>query len=104
MQKSKFKNFTSSDSKDDVNSIVARRLKIISGHLNKIIQMVEEDRYCIDILQQSLAVKNALKAVDNLILERHLKRCVSQAVKGTPAEKEKSISEVLEIFQKARRG
>lgn len=92
------------DGMDEVNKDALRRLKVIAGHLNKIVEMVENDRYCIDILQQSLAVKNALKAVDQLILERHLKRCVADAVKGTPDQKEKSIKEVLEIFQKARKG
>ncbi len=104
MQNSKLKNTTPINFKDDVNTTAAKRLKIIAGHLNKIIQMVEENRYCIDILQQSLAVKNALKAVDNLIFEKHLKTCVATAVKGTPAEKEKSVKEVLEIFAKARKG
>lgn len=86
---------------DEVNSVALKRLKVISGHLAKVIEMVEKDRYCIDILQQSLAVQNALKAVDQLILERHLKRCVSKAVRGPG--KEKSIKEVLEIFQQARK-
>lgn len=89
---------------DEVNRAALRRLKVIAGHLAKIIEMVEKDRYCIDILQQSLAVKNAIKAVDGLILERHLKRCVADAIKGTPAQKEKSVTEVLEIFEKARKG
>lgn len=89
---------------DETSKIALRRLKVIAGHLKKIIEMVENDRYCIDILQQTLAVKNALKAVDDIILERHLKRCVAAAVKGTSTEKEKSIAEVLEIFQKARKG
>lgn len=86
---------------DEVNKTAIKRLKVVSGHLRKIIEMVEEDKYCIDILQQSLAVQAALKAVDNLILERHLKRCVSKAVRGPG--KEKSIKEILEVFQKARR-
>ena len=58
-----------------------RRLNIIKGHLKKVAKMVEEDKYCIDILQQSLAVQNALKQVDGLILDQHLHQCVTEAIK-----------------------
>jgi len=78
-----------------------KRLKIIQGHLRKISQMVEDDAYCIDILQQTLAVQSSIKRVEEVILAGHLKNCVSKAVKGP--QKMQSIKEVLEIFQKARR-
>lgn len=48
------------------------RLKIARGHLSKVISMLEDDAYCIDILHQSQAVQKVLKEVDNLILENHL--------------------------------
>lgn len=76
-----------------------RRLKIIKGHLGKVIKMAEEDKYCIDILQQSLAVQNALKRVDGLILDQHLHRCVTDAMKKGNSKKEKSIKELLKVFQ-----
>jgi len=76
-----------------------RRLKIIEGHLRKVADMLEEDKYCIDILQQSLAVQNALKKVDNMILERHLQSCVSDAMKAGKMKKEKATKELLKIYE-----
>ncbi len=79
-----------------------RRLKIIEGHLKKVIKMVEEDKYCIDVLQQSLAVQNALKEVDGMILDAHLHSCVSQAFQKK-GKKEKAIKELLDILKKSKR-
>lgn len=80
-----------------------RRFKIIEGHLKKVIKMAEEDRYCIDILQQSLAVQNALKGVDGLILNQHLHQCVSDAFKKGNSRKEKSIKELLKVYQLSKK-
>ena len=76
-----------------------RRLKIIEGHLKKVINMVQEDKYCIDVLQQSLAVQNALKKVDSLILNQHLRKCVAGAMRKGKAKKEKSIQELLKVYE-----
>ena len=74
------------------------RLKIASGHLKKVIRMIEKNEYCIDVLHQSQAVQKAIKATDNLILENHLKTCVSRAI--NKGESEEAITEVMEIFKK----
>lgn len=73
------------------------RLKIAQGHLKKVIKMVETDQYCIDILHQSLAVQKALKQVDNLILENHLKTCASEAIRS--GNNEEAIAEVMQVFK-----
>ncbi len=78
--------------------VTINRLKIIEGHLRKVREMVEENRYCIDILNQSLAVQNALKRVDEIILEDHLKTCVSKAIKNNRSEK--SIREILDLLKR----
>lgn len=78
---------------------VLHRLKIIRGHLSKVIEMVEEKKYCIDILNQSLAVQNALKKVDTLILNDHLNSCVVNAITKNKKSKE-TINELLTIFKK----
>ncbi|MDP3990925.1 MAG: metal-sensitive transcriptional regulator [Candidatus Nealsonbacteria bacterium] len=80
-----------------------RRLKIIEGHLKKVIKMVDEDKYCIDVLQQSLAVQNALKGADSLILDQHLRKCVVEAMKKGNSKKEKSIKELLRVFQLSKK-
>ena len=80
------------------NHRVAHRLKIARGHLEKVISMVDEGAYCIDVLLQSKAVQKALKETDNLVMENHLKSCASQAIKN--GESEKAISEVMTVLRK----
>ena len=83
----------------DTQERILHRLKIARGHLEKVIQMVEKDSYCIDILHQSQAVRAGLKETDNLILENHLKGCVADAIgKGN---KEDAIKEIMEGFKKS---
>lgn len=75
------------------------RLKIARGHLDKVIRMVEENDYCIDVLHQSQAVQKAIKETDNLILENHLNTCAANAiVKG---KKDEAISEIMAVFRKS---
>ncbi|KKU03403.1 MAG: hypothetical protein UX99_C0018G0001 [Candidatus Amesbacteria bacterium GW2011_GWB1_47_26] len=74
------------------------RLKIAKGHLDKVIRMVQNGDYCIDILTQSQAVQAALKKVDAIILENHLKTCVTDAVRGD--KKDQAIAEVIKVFKK----
>lgn len=77
---------------------ILHRLKIARGHLNKVIEMVEEDCYCIEVLHQMQAVGSGLKETENLLLENHLKTCVVDAVgKG---KKDEAIAEVMKVFKK----
>lgn len=84
-----------------VKSEAIKRLRTARGHLDHVISAVESEKYCIDILQQSLAVQSALRAVDHLILKGHLEEHVSHAMQGK--DKEKSIKEVMAVFDKARK-
>lgn len=77
---------------------ILHRLRIASGHLNKVISMVEKDEYCIDILHQSQAVQAALKETDGVVLENHLRTCVSDSMKS--GNQEEAIKEVMEVFKK----
>lgn len=77
---------------------VLHRLKISQGHLSKVIDMLKHETYCLDIIHQSQAVQRALKEIDNLILENHLRTCVSDAIKK--GDSKKSIRELMEVFQK----
>lgn len=80
-----------------------RRLAIINGHLHKVKKMVEEDKYCIDILNQSLAVQRALQRVDTLILDKHLRSCVHDALQGKSVKSDKAIKELLELYERPDR-
>jgi DNA-binding FrmR family transcriptional regulator len=79
---------------------ILSRLRSIEGHLRGVIRMVEEDAYCIDVLQQTKAVQAALDRVNALLLERHLNHCVTTAIRSQdPRERERVIAELLDVFQ-----
>ncbi len=77
---------------------ILHRLKIAQGHLKKVIDMVEKDEYCIDILTQSQAVQSAIKETDSLLLQNHLETCVVEDIKKGNAEE--TIIEVMKVFRK----
>jgi CsoR family transcriptional regulator, copper-sensing transcriptional repressor len=84
----------------DTKERITHRLQISLGHLKKVIQMVEDDEYCIDILHQSQAIQNALKETDHVILENHLKTCAADAIKNGDAQT--AISEIMEVIKKKK--
>ena len=78
---------------------VLHRLKISKGHLEKIIKMVDDDEYCIDVVHQSKALQAALKKVDQTLLENHLKTCVLHDIgKG---HEHSVIEEIVEVVKKS---
>ena len=77
-----------------------QRLKSTAGHLNGIVRMLEEDRYCIDVIKQIQAAQAALNRVNETILDGHLRTCVTTAVQGDdPGERERVLREVTEVFR-----
>ena len=86
----------------DLKRKTINRLHRAVGHLKAVEKLVEEDKYCIDIIQQSLAVQKALAAVDLLILDSHLHTCVEGAICGDEKTREKALKEILTVFQKGR--
>jgi len=80
------------------------RLRRIEGQIRGIQKMIEDKRYCIDILTQISSVVAAIMQVENNILNRHLTSCVYGALrKGNREEKEKKIEEIAEILRKFRK-
>jgi DNA-binding FrmR family transcriptional regulator len=79
---------------------VSRRLKIVGGHLRKIIEMVDSGVYCIDILQQTAAVKSAIKKAEEVLLTNHISHCVVKAINANGRAKEKAIEELVQVFRK----
>ncbi|HHX77300.1 MAG TPA: metal-sensitive transcriptional regulator [Firmicutes bacterium] len=73
------------------------RLKTAAGHLKGIEKMVQEDRYCVDVLQQLNAVISSLHKISELVLEKHLHSCVRAAVKK--GDDEKILQELMEVFK-----
>ncbi|MGD8538696.1 MAG: metal-sensitive transcriptional regulator [Candidatus Aminicenantes bacterium] len=80
------------------------RLKRIEGQIRGIQKMIENERYCIDILTQLSSVQGAIKSVEESILERHLKGCVQHSFsKGNKADKTEKIAEVIDVLKKFRK-
>lgn len=78
-----------------IKGTIQTRINIIKGQLDGLLKMIEEDKYCIDVLNQSLAIQNSIKSLDSLILEKHLKTHVlEQFIK----EKDKAVEELLKLF------
>lgn len=76
---------------------VVNRLKRIEGQVRGIQRMIEDDRYCLDILVQLSAVQAALKKVGYTVTERHVKHCLNEAVEQ--GEGEEVIDELLRVMQ-----
>ncbi|MHC4165504.1 MAG: metal-sensitive transcriptional regulator [Planctomycetota bacterium] len=86
----------------DSNLVALRR---IEGQVRGVQRMIEDRKYCIDILNQICAVKGALARVEERILKRHFENCVTEAVRGTSEkEKQKKLDEILKLINQTRRG
>ena len=82
---------------------IVARLKSVEGHVRSIIEMVERDTYCIDVLQQTRAVTSAVARVEMLLLERHLQHCVQTAVRSDDKkERARVLRELMEVFDAKR--
>lgn len=85
---------------DQHKQTIARRIATAAGHLKGIERMVEDDAYCIDIIRQIQAVQSALNRVSALVLDNHLRDCVSTAIRGDdPDEREQMLKEVTAVFE-----
>jgi len=75
-------------------------MNYLSGHLEGVKKMIENDEYCVDIILQNEAVISAVKKVNEMVLENHLNTCVTEAIKGkSEKERKKKIKELLELFK-----
>ena len=78
---------------------LTKRLNIIEGQIRGIKQMIEDDRYCDDVLTQMLAVNKALESLENVIVEKHLERCIAKQIKEGNVE---VTEEIMNLFKKMR--
>jgi DNA-binding FrmR family transcriptional regulator len=78
------------------------RLRRIEGQVRGVARMIEEDRYCIDVLTQLRAVRAALGRVESELLKGHLDHCIESAiVSGDQAEQRKKASELIELLDRS---
>ena len=75
------------------------RLRRIEGQVRGILRMVEEERYCVDILTQLRAARAALKRVEDSVLREHVEHCVAEAIRsGDPAAQRGKVDELHEVL------
>lgn len=79
---------------------VVRRLKLIEGQVRGLQRMVENDTYCIDVITQTSAVKQALSGIEDIMMENHLSTCAINQVKKGKGEKAKA--EILKVYRLKR--
>ncbi len=89
---------------EDHKKDVTTRLKKIEGQIRGIYKMVDENRYCIDILSQTRAVVAAIRKVEDIIMFQHLHSCVVDSMRSdNEADKNKKIDEIMELLSKHRK-
>lgn len=87
--------------KEEARDKVLARLKKVAGQVAGIQRMVEEDRYCVDVLHQIAAVEGALDRVGHLMLASHVETCVASAIEsGEPKERKKKLDELMDVFSR----
>ena len=80
---------------------LSRRLKIIEGQVRGLQDMLDKDIYCIDVITQTSAVKQALSGIEDALMESHLKTCVMDQVKK--GKEEKAQQEILKVYRLKRK-
>ena len=73
-----------------------KRLSYIEGHLSGIRKMLEEDKYCVDVLKQTYAVRRAIEKMESILLEGHLHTCVIDGVKN--GREDEVLKELVELY------
>jgi DNA-binding FrmR family transcriptional regulator len=90
--------------REDIKASALRRLKRIEGQVRGLGRMVEDDRYCIDIVTQIAAVRAALRRAEEEILRDHVAHCVEGAIaSGNQAQQRRKIAELMEVISRADR-
>ncbi len=89
---------------EGTRTAVSARLKRIEGQVGGLLRMIEDDRYCVDILTQINAVRAALQKVEQQILQDHVSHCVAGAfASGDPMDQRRKIEELVETIGRMRR-
>ena len=90
--------------RNDIKASVQKRLGRIEGQVRGLSKMVEEDRYCIDIVTQISAVRAALRRVEEEVLRDHVAHCVEHAISsGNKGDQRKKIAELMDVMARAER-
>jgi DNA-binding FrmR family transcriptional regulator len=89
-----------SETKKSVSARIAR----IEGQVRGVSQMIEQDRYCLEVVTQVRAARAALAKIEQIVLADHLGSCVEQAImSGDPEEQRKKVAELIDVFSRSDR-
>lgn len=84
----------------DIKKRATQRSKIIEGQFKGLVNAIENEQYCVDILTQSLAIQQSLRSLNKLVLENHMKTHVKEGMSGGgETEKGELIEELLELYE-----
>lgn len=86
---------------NDNKANLLRRLRIVEGQLRGLQEMIEADKYCIDVITQTSAAKQGLSRIENILLEGHLKNCALKQIKK--GQDKLAIAEILKVYELKRR-
>ena len=85
----------------DAKADTLKRLSYIEGHLSGIRKMLQEDKYCVDILKQTYAVRRAIEKMESILLEGHLHTCVLDGIRD--GREDQVVGELTELYILANR-
>lgn len=86
---------------DKIKGSITNRLRRIEGQVRGLQKMVAEEKYCVDIITQSSAIRSALSSVEDLLLENHLSEHVIQQIEE--GQDERAIEEIISVFKKSKK-
>ena len=90
--------------RDEIKTGCVKRLNRIEGQVRGLARMVEEDRYCIDVVTQIAAVRAALRKVEEEILRDHVAHCVESAINsGNKADQRRKVEELMAVVSRSDR-
>jgi len=87
--------------KKELQKKLRNRLNIIDGQVNGLKKMVDDGKYCVDIITQSSAIRQALSSIEDLMLENHLSTHVEEQMKGKQSKK--AVEEILKVYKLAKK-
>ena len=87
--------------RQDIKAKATRRLKLVEGQIRGIQKMVEDEKYCVDIITQTSAIKEALSGIEDLILENHLTTHVIHQIKH--GKEDQATKEILKVYKLAQK-
>lgn len=87
--------------KTEIKNNLTNRLRRVEGQVRGLQKMVDEEQYCVDIITQSSAIRSALSAIEDLMLENHLSEHVIHQMKQ--GQEKKAIGEIISVFKKSKK-